>query len=463
MLEPGTTIDGKFVIKSFLGRGGFGYAYRATQLGFDRDVVVKLNDSPDDAEANQRFLREAYALSAISNPYVVRFYGFGAWKNQTYIAMEFAKGDSLENLIQREPSITLIKKIRIAQQVAEGLACLHANGIAHRDLTPRNILVHDIESDRPTCKIIDFGLVKLISEEHQQMGAQKLTEAGLAVGTALYMSPEQCVGSTVKMSCDIYAFACMLFFLIARRPPYHGESAVSLMLQHTAAPFPSLPAASNPKEQPFIDQLSKLIEACSSKDPEDRLRVDEAIVRLAQIEQTLVQKGISDIELLKETEQELSGAMNIPDLEAPKRKPIRLVVALSVASVCLLAAILLPWPSLMAMTIAPLQESDPVTTQVAMLILNYAPNSAGSSELSLRLVNQLARSGEQRAQLLYDTADACIELAKIRKQDNLAKSLYYRALYGLDRDAAVSREESVRHAANDLLQRFRKKHEEYVH
>lgn len=234
----GTTIDGKFEVQRSLGSGGMGVVYECRQLTVDRLVALKfLTYAPSaDPREQARFEREARVLSRLSHPNIVQFYSYGLWQGYPYIAMERLEGRSLSSLISEDDSVMDHKlAIEIGMQVCRALSHAHEQNIFHRDIKPSNIYLTESRNDvgLPLVKLIDFGLAKITGID----GQQKLTQTGMAIGSVLYMSPEQCMGLPVTAGTDIYALGCVLFEIFTGEPPFLADNGVAVMFQHMNEPI----------------------------------------------------------------------------------------------------------------------------------------------------------------------------------------------------------------------------------
>jgi len=195
----GSTIS-HYKITAKLGEGGMGVVYKAEDTKLERTVALKFLAAPllNDAEAKERFLREAKAAAALHYPNVCPVYEIDEVDGKTFLAMAFLKGETLEDRISKGP-LPLKDALDIARQVAEGLQAAHAEGIFHRDIKPANILV----SPEGRATIMDFGLARLTE-------ASRLTKVDTAMGTVAYMSPEQAQGMEADHRSDLWALGCVL-------------------------------------------------------------------------------------------------------------------------------------------------------------------------------------------------------------------------------------------------------------
>jgi serine/threonine protein kinase len=257
---------GQYRILRKLGAGGMGLVFLGEHTLLGRRAAIKtlLPAMSANSEIVERFFNEARATSAISDPGIIQVFDFGYHVDGTaYIVMELLEGEALSARIARLGTLSLGDALRIARQIAGSLAAAHACDIVHRDLKPENIfLVADAEAQGgERTKILDFGICKLGT------GDATLTQSGAMIGTPVYMSPEQCRGAGgVDCRSDIYAFGCLVFHMLAGRPPFVGEASGDLIVAHLEEepPAPSLYVDGLPLE------VDALVLRCLAKAPEDR-------------------------------------------------------------------------------------------------------------------------------------------------------------------------------------------------
>jgi serine/threonine-protein kinase len=284
-LTPGTRI-GPYEIVAPIGAGGMGEVYRARDTKLNRDVALKILPEAfaSDADRLARFTREAQTLAALNDPHIAQIYGLEGRDGQDgqeavrALAMEFVDGEDLAQRLVRGP-IPLDEALAIAKQIVEGLEAAHEQGIVHRDLKPANIkLTLD-----GVVKILDFGLAKAIDPTASSPAAAALTHsptittpaqmtmAGMILGTAAYMSPEQAKGRPVDKRADVWAFGCVLYEMLTGRKAFEGED-VSDTLAAVLRSEPDWSAL--PDGLPSA--VRTLIERCLSK--ERRLRIADISV-----------------------------------------------------------------------------------------------------------------------------------------------------------------------------------------
>ncbi|HEY5951519.1 MAG TPA: serine/threonine-protein kinase, partial [Kofleriaceae bacterium] len=233
---------GQYRVVRKIGEGGMGAVFLAehTLIGRRAAIKVLLPELSQRREIVDRFFNEARATTSISDPGIVQVFDFGFHSdNSAYIVMEFLEGESLDGRLKRLGIMPVAEALRITRQAAGSLAAAHARNIVHRDLKPDNIfIVRDPEAmggERP--KILDFGIAKLAADETNRMR----TRTGMVMGTPVYMSPEQCRGAgKVDHRSDIYSLGCVLYHLIAGRPPFDYEGMGEIFSAHMNEPPPSV-------------------------------------------------------------------------------------------------------------------------------------------------------------------------------------------------------------------------------
>jgi Tol biopolymer transport system component len=277
-LAVGTRL-GPYEIVSLLGVGGMGEVYRATDTNLKRQVALKVLPASvaGDADRLARFQREAEVLAALNHPHIAHIHGIERSDGQTALVMELVEGEDLSLRLARG-ALPLDEALRVARQMAEALEAAHEQGIIHRDLKPANVKVR---ADG-TVKVFDFGLAKAIESgvgtRESSVGkalansptitSPAMTRAGIILGTAAYMSPEQARGAPVDRRTDVWAFGCVLFEMLAGRHVFGGTSTVSDAIAAVLKGEPdwnALPAHTPP-------HIRSLLKRCLEKDVRHRLR-----------------------------------------------------------------------------------------------------------------------------------------------------------------------------------------------
>jgi len=224
----------------------------ATDLLLERPVVVKL--LAPDAE-RYRFEREAQAVAALSHPNIVQLFDYGEEEGRPYMVFEYLPGGSLEQRLDAALRLPDEDTARIAAEIAAGLAHAHARGVVHRDMKPGNVLF-DVEG---RAKIADFGIARI-------GGIDTITKAGMVLGTAAYISPEQARGESTTPASDVYSFGVLLYRMLSGRLPFEAQSPVELAAMHRDVEAP--PLASIRPDAPV--SLAELVTSALAKRPEAR-------------------------------------------------------------------------------------------------------------------------------------------------------------------------------------------------
>ena len=266
---------GPYQITGFIGAGAMGEVYRAHDSNLDRVVALKLLpvDLATDPERLTRFEEEARLASSLNHPAIVTVYGAGQIGSQPYISMELVAGETLREMLARGP-LPFRRAVRIAAQLAEGLAKAHDAGLVHRDLKPENIRV----SFDGFAKILDFGLAKRVAPF---IGAYAATHAavqtvpGSVVGTAGYMAPEQASGGRADARSDQFAFGAVLYEMLTGQRAFNRPTfaeTLSAVIREEPIPLAQLNGAVPPP-------VRWIVERCLAKDPGDRYALTRDVAR----------------------------------------------------------------------------------------------------------------------------------------------------------------------------------------
>ena len=269
-LTPGSRL-GVFQLIDLLGEGGMGEVYRARDTKLDRDVAIKVlpESFAKDTERLARFTREAKTLASLNHPNIGAIYGLEESAGVTALVMELVEGADLSQRIAKG-AIPLDEALPIAKQIAEAFEAAHEQGIIHRDLKPANVKV------RPdgTVKVLDFGLAKAMeptagSSPSLSMSptitTPAMTQAGMILGTAAYMSPEQARGKTVDKRADIWAFGAVLFEMLMGKRAFPGED-----LTDTLAAVVKLDPKWDAVSADVPARVRQVLRVCLQKDPRQR-------------------------------------------------------------------------------------------------------------------------------------------------------------------------------------------------
>ncbi|MGE3959731.1 MAG: serine/threonine-protein kinase [Vicinamibacterales bacterium] len=279
---------GSYQLEELLGRGGMGEVWRATHRLLARTAAVKLvrpeligaATQQDTENMIRRFRREAEATAALKSPHTIRLYDFGVTEDRTfYYAMELLTGRDLETLVRSSGPLPSERVLYLLRQICHSLEEAHAQGLVHRDITPRNIYACRMGLDYDFVKVLDFGLVSYA--DARSVGQSMLTGVHTTTGTPAFMAPEVILEGAVDARADIYALGCVAYFLLTGELPFEADSPMKMFVQHLqAVPVPP----SQRGELPVPAQLEALVLDCMAKDPADRPQsIDELRRRLEAV------------------------------------------------------------------------------------------------------------------------------------------------------------------------------------
>ncbi|HUQ34577.1 MAG TPA: protein kinase [Pyrinomonadaceae bacterium] len=319
---------GPYKIMELIGAGGMGEVYLARDKRLGRKVALKL--LPDyftrDGERLRRFQREARTVSALNHPNILTVYEIGEIAERHFIATEFIDGVTLRQRM-RSGLIATSEALEIALQAAGALAAAHAAGIVHRDIKPENIM---LRTDGYV-KVLDFGLAKLAetykgagkNESDAATQALVRTAAGVVMGTALYMSPEQARGQEVDARSDIWSLGCVLYELMAGRPPFEGETNSHIIVSILDDEPPPLVSKA---KTPIPAELEAIVLKALRKKREERYRtIDDLIASLRGLKQKLeieaVLQGVQQSEQRTESLSVGSAPTIIAETNEEQRTP----------------------------------------------------------------------------------------------------------------------------------------------
>jgi len=261
-----------YEIVAEIGRGGMGIVYRAVDVNLGREVALKVLPAElvHDSARRERLLHEARAASALEHPHIAVIHEVGDADGVTFIAMELIRGEKLSDTLSHGP-LPQGRAFALSTEIAEGLARAHEKGIVHRDLKPANIIV----TEDGHAKIIDFGLAKLVEHAAAESPTASLhvprTDAGMVLGTAAYMAPEQARGERVDHRSDIFALGVTLYEMVTGRPAFHGRSPLDTMQAILTQPVPPLPAVAGSSPE-ATSELQRIINKCTAKEADDRFQ-----------------------------------------------------------------------------------------------------------------------------------------------------------------------------------------------
>ncbi len=270
-LGPGSQFGPRYRIESVIGEGGMGKVYKAYDSDLDRTVALKLvrPELAKDASSLQRFKQELLLASRISHRNILRIHDLGDVNGVKFISMAFVQGMDLHDSLAKQGRLPIERAVNIAKQLAGALEAAHAEGVVHRDLKPRNVLI-DVDDH---IYVSDFGLAKSLDSDKTGM-----TRVGEVLGTPRYMSPEQAESKAADNRSDIYSLGVIFYEMLTGEVPFTGESSLQVMFQHVQQK-PKDPRQLNPD---LPEYLAVIILKCLEKDP--ALRYQSAKDLLADLE-----------------------------------------------------------------------------------------------------------------------------------------------------------------------------------
>ncbi|UFR03575.1 protein kinase [Streptomyces sp. Go40/10] len=268
--------DGRYRLTHRLGRGGMAEVFAAEDVRLGRTVAVKLlrADLAEDPVSKARFTREAQSVAGLNHHAIVAVYDSGedvvGGQSVPYIVMELVEGRTIRDLLMNAEAPGPEQALIIVSGVLEALAYSHQHGIVHRDIKPANVII----TDSGAVKVMDFGIARALHGASTTM-----TQTGMVMGTPQYLSPEQALGKAVDHRSDLYATGCLLYELLSLRPPFTGETPLSVVYQHVQdMPVPP----SQVTDGTCPPELDGLVMRSLAKDPDDRFQTAEEMRGLVQ-------------------------------------------------------------------------------------------------------------------------------------------------------------------------------------
>ena len=265
----GRTVAGRFHVEQRIAAGGMGVVYRAMQQPLGRPVALKILRQPQDARLDEiyreRFLREAAVMARLNHPHTVVVYDYGDEGPHLYFAMEYLEGNTLTQHLHAGGPMPPPDVAHVARQIASSLGDAHQQGLVHRDLKPGNVMICPRGGDRLFTKVLDFGLVKMVSSEE----AKKLTAKGILMGSPRYMAPEQVKAHEgLDARADIYSFGALMTFMLTGKPPFPEGAAFEAMRHHVHTAPPALRTLL--PQCTASAELERLVLRCLAKSPDER-------------------------------------------------------------------------------------------------------------------------------------------------------------------------------------------------
>ncbi|HEX5132235.1 MAG TPA: protein kinase [Candidatus Krumholzibacteria bacterium] len=378
-IKPGSKL-GSYDVVSMLGAGGMGEVFRARDTRLGRDVAIKAMPEgfAQDPERLGRFEREARLLASLNHPNIAAIHGVEEAGGERYLVLEFVDGESLAARIARG-ALPVDEAIEICRDIAAGVEAAHENGVIHRDLKPGNVMI----TPDGTVKVLDFGLATSGSGGSGGSSSDltrsptltsPATRAGVILGTAAYMSPEQARGRSVDRRTDIWSFGCVLYECLTGTPMYEGET-VSDLIARILERDPNWEAL--PANTPV--RVRELLKRCLRKDPKERLR------------------DIGDARLELMEARAGAGAVPVAAAPAARKRPFAWMIATGVLLAALAASIVIrPAPKLaqehtmrLSVPLPPglqvsLEVPDAVVSPDGQTLLFAASDTTGTTRLYVR-------------------------------------------------------------------------------
>lgn len=329
LLSVGQVISDRYKVVSVIGHGGMGAVYKVEQIFLRRMFALKTLHGQAYTEVSmRRFHKEAQAASKLNHPNLVKAHDFGVLENQhPFFVMDLVEGQNLSQYTRKVGTLSVVEVLDIFIPVCFGMNYAHEQGVIHRDIKPGNIMlaVSPKEPSGYTPKVVDFGIAKM--SENEDGHSMTLTRTGEVFGTPLYMSPEQCTGVKVDHRSDIYSLGCVIYETLTGAPPFHGDTALNLMMKHQTTLPSSLKEASMGGE--FPSELEAIIAKTLMKDPNARY---QSFLDLALDLANFKQKMAEDQRRSKPTNAFAKTVKDIPLLSQPevrekKKQPPYLAVA----------------------------------------------------------------------------------------------------------------------------------------
>jgi tRNA A-37 threonylcarbamoyl transferase component Bud32 len=263
----GTVLDGTYRVLERIGAGGMGEVYLVEHVHIGRREAIKVlrPELASDPRLASRFRREARAINRLRHPNIIGIYDFGQLPDgRLYLTMEYAAGEALDSVLQREGRLELPRALHVLHQLAAAIDHAHAQGVVHRDLKPNNLVLVEERGRPDTLKVLDFGLAKVVDPGGTD---DKLTLLGELFGTPEYLAPERFSNRPDDPRSDLYAIGCVGFELLVGRPPFTGVRAL-VMAAHMQTP-PPVAGRAVPGVPPMLDAiLGQLL----AKSPDQRLQ-----------------------------------------------------------------------------------------------------------------------------------------------------------------------------------------------
>src|SRR5688572_30436509 len=267
-------LKGKYKIIGRIGAGGFGEVYLGEHTQLNRKVAIKIliQSISSQEDLVKRFQREARSAAALTHPNIIDIYDVGEGDGIYYFVMKYIEGETLSQVMQRNPRMDPAEAIHITQQIADALDYAHENNVVHRDIKPANVMLDPY--GKPL--LMDFGVARVQYEGN-------LTKTGTLLGTPHYLAPEQPLGKPIDGRSDIYSLGIMFYEMLAGRPPFHDENSITLIFKHINEPPQPLNAQAPELDPELCFIVHKMIEKSVENRYQSAAEVVEALQKLKDI------------------------------------------------------------------------------------------------------------------------------------------------------------------------------------
>ena len=304
------------------GKGGMGQVFQAYDQFLKKEVAVKvlIGEQASDRQI-MRFQKEAKLASSLAHPNIVKIFDFGVSERQElFLIMDFVRGESLQDLINRNGPLPLQEALGYAGQICDALSHAHSHGVVHRDIKPSNIMLEASERGKPMVKIVDFGLAKQVDDQ------SGFISQGSTVGTPLYTSPEQVKNEIVDYRSDIYSLGCVLFAMLTGKPPFRGETAMATFEMHVNRDVSeiSLDDCLESLSEESREDLEDIIRHSMTKSPDGRYQ------DIMEFKADLQELMLEETHILKHEDDNLQNRMMVLTLDSLSKPKIGAIVALTV-------------------------------------------------------------------------------------------------------------------------------------
>ena len=388
-------LAGRYQLTRELGHGGMATVFEARDMRLERAVAVKLLDRQVTGTIGvERFLREIAITARLQHPHILTLIESGKDDGLVYYVMPFVGGESLRERLTREPRFPVAEAVWIVREVADALAYAHEQGVVHRDIKPENILISGGHA-----LVADFGIARAIENCNVCGPSAGITAVGLPIGTPAYMSPEQAEGRPdVDGRSDVYSLGCVLFEMLAGRPPFTGRNARTVMMQHVTTPPPALLELRPELPAMLVEAIDRAVQ----KDPADRFPTAAEFRDVLQLvaASQVVEHATPPESRISGGRRPVSGALAVPE-GVPETGGIRgsrtgvwLILGAALVALALGITLLLPGRSAPDDPPAGAPATRPRATSLAVMPLaNYGSDSASaflSEGLTEELIAQLS-------------------------------------------------------------------------